>query len=340
MSALEEFLATHRKRIISGEKKTFRQMASAYELISEELNDSINQLQRKIERAKAKGETINRNWLNRQKRLEVLLEQSQDQIERFGNTASRIISTEQSNSIRLGIEYAQESLRLRADTVIRDAGFFNPKISTQAVENAVGFMGNGTPLKKYFAEQLAPAVAKRIKQEVIKGVALRKNFNSIAKNLRDAGGITRQRALTTARTEVLRVYRETTRQIYEENSDIVTEWEWAAAKSARTCVLCLAMDGKRFPVSELMPNHVNDRCVMLPVTRLSRPRKNIGSNWFEKQDDKTKRKILGKEGFTAYRSGDVALDDFVAFKQHKLFGKSVARKPLAQVLSEKRISTK
>jgi hypothetical protein len=42
-------------------------------------------------------------------------------------------------------------------------------------------MGDGSPLMSYFTQQLAPAVAEKIKTEVIKAAATGTNFNTIAR---------------------------------------------------------------------------------------------------------------------------------------------------------------
>lgn len=345
MSALDEHLKKHRQKIIDREEKTFREMLSAYAEIEKELKNSFDELQKKIEAAQANGETISPLWFFQEKRLKNLLAQVSENIIKFGGTATRIVEREQRAAIQIAVSQARETFNFQiadnpdaADLAQSFAGSFNPR----TVENAVGLMGDGSPLASYFEEQLAPLVAERIKTEVIKAAAIGTDFKTISKRLTDAGGITKHRALSVARTEVNRVRRETTRQICQENDDIISGWEWVASKSSRTCPLCLAMDGKTFPLDEPFPQHVNCRCTMISILKgLKRRPRTIGKDWFENQDDAAKESILGKETFKAYKDNNLILDDFVAFRDDKRFGKSVTRKPLAKILADKgEVSTK
>lgn len=339
MSALDEHLKKHRQKIIDREEKTFREMLSAYAEIEKELKKSFDELQKKIEEAQANGETISPSWFFREKRLKNLLAQTSEQIIKFGGTATRIVEREQRAAIQIAVSQAREIFDFQiadnpdtADLAENFAGSFNPR----TVENAVGLMGDGSPLASYFEEQLAPLVAERIKSEVIKASAVGTDFKTISKRLQETGGITKHRALSVARTEVNRVRRETTRQIYQENSDIIEGWEWVASKSSRTCPLCLAMDGRIFPLDEPFPQHVNCRCTMISILKgLKRRPRTIGKDWFESQSDAAQEEILGKEAFAAYKQNDLTLDDFVAFRNDKRFGKSVTRRPLAKILADK-----
>lgn len=337
MSALDEHLKKHRKQIIDREEATFRAMLSAYNEIEKELKKAFEKLQKQIEEALQNGETISPSWFFREKRLKNLLAQVNDQIVRFGGTAAKIIEREQSAAIRIAVRQARENLKFQIGDNADLADKFSGSFNTKAVENAVGLMGDGSPLRSYFEETLAPAVADKIKSEVIKAAAIGTDFKTISKRLQQTGDITRYRALAVARTEVNRVRRETTRQIYQENDDLIEGWEWVASKSARTCPLCLAMDGKQFPLDEPFPQHVNCRCTMIAVILgLNRRPRTIGKDWFENLSDGGKESILGKEVFLVYRQNNLTLDDFVAFKNDKRFGKSVTRKPLAKILADKK----
>lgn len=335
MSALDEHLKKHRQKIIDREEKTFRELLAAYAEIEKELKKSFDELQKKIEDAQENGETISPSWFFREQRLKNLLAQVRQQIVRFGGKATKIVEREQRAAIDIAIRQTQEIYELLIGNAA-DARNLGSMLNPRAVETAVGVMGDGSPILTYFEKQLAPMVAEKIKSEVIRASALGTDFKTISKRLQETGGITRHRALSVARTEVNRVRRETTRMVYEENSDIIEAWEWVASKSSRTCPLCLAMDGEQFPLDEPFPQHVNCRCTLTPVIiDLPRRTRTIGKDWFENLSDEEQEKILGKEGFLAYQEHGLALKDFVTFSNDKRFGKSVARKPLAKILADK-----
>lgn len=339
MSALDDLLKKHRQQIIDREKNTFRELLAAYEEIEKELKNQFDDLQEKILDAQVAEETISNSWFFKEKRLESLLAQVKNQIVRFGGTAARIIEREQSAAIQIAIRHTQETFDLLISVADFPKRNFAATLNPRAVETAVGLMGDGSPIISYFEKQLAPAVAQKIKGEVIKAAALGTDFGTISKNLQETGGITKHRALSTARTETNRVRRETCRKIYEENSDIINGWEWTSSKSLRTCSLCIGMDGRIFKLNKPFPQHINCRCSIIPViVGLPRRPRTIGGEWFENLSNEDKAKILGKEAFLAYEQHDLTLNDFIAFRNDKRFGKSVTRKPLAKILADKGIS--
>lgn len=337
-SALDETLKKHRQRIIEREELAFREMLAAYDGIARELRGEIRKLQEKVDAAKAAGERISPSWFSREQRLKSLLEQVERQIVRFGSTAAQIIEREQRAAIRIAVEQANETFRIVNGTNGTDGTntTLGATLNRRVVENAVGAMGDGSPILNYFEKNLAPAVAEKLRSEIVRAAALGTDFRTIANRLMAAGDITRHRALSTARTEVNRIRRETTRQIYEENSDVITGWEWVAAKSSRTCPVCLALDGRIFKLEEPFPNHINCRCVMIPVIDgVERPRRTLGADWFDRQPDDVKEKILGKLGAAAYNDGQIRMEDFIGWRNSKEFGRSVYTKPLAKVLADK-----
>lgn len=331
MSVLDDTLKKHRQRIIAREEQAFREMLQSYSIVEQNLKAAVRELQKKIEAARAAGENISPSWFQKERRLRTLLDQVKTEIERFGGTAARITTNEQRAAIRIAVEQAAEQWSVVSGQGPAQIGTL---LNTRAVENAVGMMGDGTPILEYYRENLAPKVAEMIRVEVIKAAALGTDFKTVARRLVQTGQITRTRALATARTEVNRVRRETTRQIYMDTPG-VREWEWVASKSPRTCVVCLALDGRRFPVETPFPHHIACRCTMIAVIiGVDRPKRTIGSDWFDAQSDEVKTQILGKDAFAAYKQGDVKLGDFVGFRNHAQFGKSVYTRSLAELVNK------
>ena len=268
MSALDEHLKKHRKQIIDREENTFRELLASYAEIEKEVKKQFDDLQRKILAAQTNGETISKSWFFKEKRLENLLAQVQKQIVRFGGAATSVIEREQKAAIQIAFKQTQETFNLEISTADFPERNFASTLNPRTAETAVGMMGDGSPLTEYFEQQLAPQVAEKIKSEIIKAAALGTDFKTISKKLQETGDITKYRALSCARTEVNRVRRETTRQIYEENSDILSGWEWIAAKSTRTtCITCLLLDGTIFNLKEKIHNHPNCKRSLLPVIK-------------------------------------------------------------------------
>src|SRR4051812_28378590 len=100
------------------------------------------------------------------------------------------------------------------------------------------------------------------------------------------------------RSVIMDSYRSATLENYRANSDIVKEWEWLATLSDRTCGACLALDGRRFPLTvEFQPSHPNCRCTSIPVIDGVPPiEREKGSDWFAKQSSEVQDATLGKKG--------------------------------------------
>ncbi|MEZ5421841.1 MAG: phage minor head protein [Pyrinomonadaceae bacterium] len=330
MSALDEHLKKHRRRLIEREEAAVRELLAAYDTVEKTLRREVRELEKKIADAKAAGETISPSWLFRERRLSTLLDQVKREIDEFGRIASAVITREQNAAVILAIDQARETVELFTRSSDSVGALLNPR----NVETAVGMLGDGSPLLEYYEKNLTPSVVSAIRREIVEGVATGKPFSAIAKQLRAAGDITRSRSLTVARTEVNRVRRETTRQFYQDNSDVFTHWEWVSAKSVRTCPACLAMDGMTFKLEEAFPQHINCRCTMIPVIEgVDRPKRTLGTDWFDDQPAGVKEEILGQERFEAFSRGEFTLKEIVGWRTSKEFGKSIYTKSLSQIVA-------
>lgn len=331
MSTIDELLRKHRKRIIDREAATFRELLSVYRELQRDLKLQFQDIQKMITDARNAGEEISPSWFRRSRRLQDMLSQVQEQIVRFGGRVTNVVSREQTAAISIATEHTRDAVKAIVGGNPIEVGSLLP---TRAIEHAVGMMGDGSPMITYFAKTFAPNVADVLGKEILKAVALGTDFNTVARRLMAAGDITRQRALTMARTEVNRVRRATTQRIYQEHADVFTGWEWVAAKSERTCVVCLALDGTIYELDVPFPQHINCRCTLIPVIKgVERPKRELGSEWFDRQSDEVKEKMIGIDGLDAYSRGDVKLIDFVGYATSKEFGKRVYTLSLIKALA-------
>lgn len=333
MSVLDDLLKEHRKRIIEREEATFREMLAVYRELQADLNKQYKEIERAIAEAAAEGVEVSRSWALRSRRLRALLAQVEEQIVRFGGRVTARVAAEQRAAITIAANHAREAINVVSPGTPIQLG---STLSPRTIETAVGMMGDGSPMLAYFEKLMAPAVAEKLRSEIIKAVATGTDFNTIARRLRQAGDITRHRALTMARTEVNRVRRATTLDIYRDNKDVIEGWEWVAAKSPRTCPVCLALDGTVYKLNVPFPQHINCRCTLIPVIKgVPRPKRETGAEWFDRQPDAVKEMILGKEAAAAYMRGEVELKAFVGYATSKGFGKRVYTRSLADVLQRK-----
>lgn len=73
-------------------------------------------------------------------------------------------------------------------------------------------------------------------------------------------------ALRMTRTVQIWSARQSTHEIYRENSDVVQGWVWTCARDRRTCMSCWSQSGKVHPVTDVLNDHHMGRCAPVPVT--------------------------------------------------------------------------
>ena len=81
---------------------------------------------------------------------------------------------------------------------------------------------------------------------------------------------------------------------------------------------CVMLDGKRYELAEAMDDHIQGRCAMLPITKTYRElgidvdepdfKRELASDWFQRQDEATQRKMMGKL-YDPWKAGEFKLED-------------------------------
>ena len=216
------------------------------------------------------------------------------------------------------------------------------QVSHGALQDLVGFLADGSLLPGLL-DELGPEASVSIRKALIAGVATGQNPRVIARQIRQALGGNLVRALTIARTEVLRSYRESSRRSYQANRDVVKGWIWHSALGRRTCAACWAMHGTFHRLDERLDDHPRGRCAMVPVTKTweelgfkgiseAPPQIEKGVDLFQKLTDAEKETILGKAGFQAYKAGVVKLEDFVGRRLSRRWGTMRYARSLRDIL--------
>lgn len=115
------------------------------------------------------------------------------------------------------------------------------------------------------------------------------------------------------------------RIVYTKNDKKIPGYIWISMLDTNTCLECASLSGTRYENIEdvpYFPRHDRDRCTIAVVTdEIAENIPESYSEWFEKQDDKEKYKILGKTRFQLYEQG-------MKFKQFVNNGKKTPLKDL------------
>lgn len=262
MADRRKLAAQQKAALLARERKQAELMTRSYAQMWQVIKNDLDALGMQIRKAQNAGETVNRGWLVQKHRLEGLAEQVAGEMNLTTSLLERTITAAQADAVLAG--------RIDAEDLIR-AGLppgmdWQPAFPTDAFRKLVGFSQDGQPLGDLLAE-LGPMASQDVKRALVTGIGLGHNPRKIAREVRTALGGNMARALTISRTEVLRSYREASRETYHANQDVVEAWVWHSAADARTCAVCFAMHGERFDTDESMDTHPSCRCALVPVTK-------------------------------------------------------------------------
>lgn len=312
------------------------QILRAYEQIWTRLSGEIERVVQQIQDAGTSPALV-----FEQERLQQLQDKLAIEIDRLVSFTSNLTVKNQSAVVAAARVQAAQLMRAAG----RDAGarVSFASLANDELAHLIGRAQDGSPVRGMY-HQLARLMklesGEVVREEVQTGLVLGKNPRAIARAIRqkvddqqNAQSDPRlvRRLNTAVRQEVLGAYREATRLGYEENKHLLGGWVWTSTRSATTCVLCWAMDGKVFPAGESMVSHLNCRCVMRPLLPGQSPGQ-LGTDAFGRLERGVQRDILGESALSAYESNMLTLDDFVGFRSDLRWGDSRYRRSLEDIL--------
>lgn len=334
-----------RWELITRQSRSVGELTRAYGLAWQRIQESLSTLTRTIEIARANGQQISPAWLLQFDRLQSLQRQVESEINKFAEFADSKIRADQFDAIHAA--RANADVLLRASTGLSDdqlasVGLSFSRLPVGAIEAQVGFLANGSPLRTLLGE-LGKEAAGKVVDALTTAVALGYGPRRTAAMVRESLGGNAARALTIARTETMRAYREAASRTYEANADVLDGWIWTASLSGRTCAMCIAMHGTVHPLTERLDSHPNCRCVAAPRTKPfeelglhgvpdTRPDlPESGMDWFARQPEAVQLGILGPAKFEAYQRREITLQDLIGVSRSATWGKGRFEKSLTAV---------
>jgi hypothetical protein len=313
-----------RDQLIRQEDAALREMSRQWVRMENKLTDQYRLLVQDILDRQARGEAVPRQMIYNMKRYQQMMAEIAKELPEYDAQAVRIITSHQIESYTLGLEASQ--------AVIMDTRPSDPmwnRVGKDAAQVTAGFAGNGAPLGQLLQRDYGDLGVK-ITDALVEGVALGKGAFATAKDMRDAMGMEYNRSVRIARTEINRAYRIANADQYAK-SGVVTKVLRLCAKQPNTCLACLMMDGDEVP-GGVLDDHPNGRCATIAVTVGGiYPQWEHGDVWFEQQDEKTQRAIMGPGRYELWKEYDVDPHQMVRMKPNPVWGGSPT------VLSERRI---
>lgn len=322
-----DVMEAQRAALLRADEAAMRAMAQRWLQIEQALQAQVDALVLELAQ---QGEGPLTMWqLVRLRRYQTLQEQIAAQMERYTAYVAQDITTRQRTT---GLEAIDQS-SLAINAAAADAGIqlqFD-RLPAASIERMVGLAGDGSPLRAVL-QDAGTIGADALAQQLVQGVALGLNPRELARRaLRQGLATSFTRMVTIARTEVLRVARQTTLDNYR-HSNVVRAYRRVASKSQRTCIACLALDGEIYPLTRPFEEHVNGRCVSVPVLIRGTPLAyETGREWFARQPEGVQRQMMGPGRWDLWQSGDVTWDDLVRIHENETWGNSPQVTPVREL---------
>ena len=317
MSQVINAMVGFRRELLNRDEASLREMAVRWQQVESRLLGDIIAL---VSEMRDQGITTPTLYqLSRSRRFQTLMAQVREQMTLYREYTDQAINERQTfEALRALQEYPQ-----LISAAASDAGVtvqFD-RMTPSAVERMTGVTGS-EPLRSTLerASILGPEAMIR---ELVTGLALGKNPNQIARDMvRNGMGRSFRRFATIARTEVMRVHRQTILEGYRD-SGVVTAYQRVASKSLRTCFACLILDGTVYPLEEEFPQHPNCRCQLIPIlVGRGAIEYKRGLDWFLGLEPSKQRQIMGPGNFRRWTGSTSSLRDFIYTHEDPVWGPS------------------
>ncbi len=330
-SQVELVIEAYRQRLLLQDAEQMREMARRWLEVERALEAQIGLLAQETAALKAQGKNVTAARLYRMERYQQLLTQARAETLRYNQWAAERIGERQGQAAQQGIEAATASIRAAYRDAGRIGAYFNI-LPVEAVEAMIGYAGDGTPLFKLLMQDY-PQTAASLTETLIEATAKGQNPRDTARAMMEAMSGNLNHALTVARSEQLRAYRQASRQQMIE-SGVVEGYIRRCALNENTCMACIALDGTVYPTDELMEVHPNDRCFMQPMIKGLKPLTTTsGAEWFNEQPAETQRVMMGPGAYEAWKSGQIELRQLASTHIDPEWGPSVRITPLSELIN-------
>lgn len=311
-----------RNDLLRGDAAMQQEMAQRWLHVEQALQAQVDALALELEG----GGRVTMGQLGRSRRYQQLMGQVDDELGAYARFVEGRVVDRQRALLNAAISHGQAAV----GAVASDAELlvqFN-RLPVAAVEYMVGLTGAGTPVGDILADA-SQVGAEALRQRLVDGIALGWNPLRTARDaLRNGLAQSFTRMATIARTETLRVYRQTTMESYRQ-SNVVVGYRRLCAKDERTCLGCLMADGQQYTLDQPFDEHPNGRCALVPVLRNTPPVQfETGQEWFERQPESVQRNMLGPSRFDLWQRGDISLGDLVTRRWDDTWGGSLVPAPV------------
>lgn len=313
-------------RLEAAESAAMRELESRYRDVFNALQSDLQALQERIDGAIERGQPLNADWLRRERRVRIVLDQIEEEVGRIAEGLATSTAQVQSQAAILGSRSVLATLA---------AGGITDRVAlpNTALIDLVGRLQDGSPLRDLL-DDLGPDASRRAEAALVETIGRGTGPRKAIPAIQDALGGNLARAETIARTEIVGSYRRASYRQAQAHADVLVGWTWVAAVSSRDapCAVCYAMHGTFHPMNEQMYSHPRCRCVQAFVPRGSMADLGPdGEEMFDALPEEEQRSILGPAAHDAYRAGRITLADIPKRVDHPRWGPGLRRRSNAEM---------
>lgn len=329
-SKIEEVIEAYRQRVLLQEHDQMVIMAQRWLQVENALSAKVSELLWELEEMRQRGILVSQTELYQMQRYKALLAQARVEVQRYAEWAATLVGQRQELLSKLGLEYAQNAIRAVYWDAAKIGAYFD-LLPVEAINTLIGFAGDGTPLYNLLMRDY-PETIIQLTGTMLDGMALGIGPRETARQMAVAMSGNLNRALTIARTEQLRAYREASRQQMAA-SGVVSGYVRRCALNDRTCMACIELDGTVYDTDEVMEVHPNDRCFHQPIVKGTSPVDVVtGDEWFRGQPEDVQVDMMGPGAYDAWKSGLIDLDQLVQTHVDAVWGPTVRVAPLSSLI--------
>lgn len=290
--------------------------------IEAQLQAEIDALAQQLADARDRGETVPKWKLYKMERYQSLLAQIGREVSSYMQWAIVQLQDQAAKAQQLAKRQAAEQIKVQAglDPTEQIRALWD-RLATEPVEKLQALARGGGPLHDILSSAY-PAAVKGLTDKLLYGTAVGWHPRKTAREMLRNGGLDQglNHVLLVARDQQIRNYREAARDAYKA-SPLIYGYMRIAAKNERTCLACLALDGRVYPTAERMELHPQDRCSMIPLIHgRPIPQYLTGLDWLKAQPEDRQRRMMGPGRFDLWKRGGFRLDQLVTVKQNKIWG--------------------
>ncbi len=328
-STLETAIRRTRRQIDALEGPVRQEMADLYARAVRNLATDLELVTMQIRNAQEAGIDVSPDWLRRQDRYTRLMWQAEREFARFTDDGVRLIEGGRVRAIRGGAAEAWELL----DVAGIERGFA-ANVPTYAIENAMSATYSDPVARSLarYGEDGSQTITDTLLDGMVRGRGPRAIIRDIQRALLSPANAARLESLV--RTEAMRGFRAGLDETYQSMAHLISGYRWSAAKSVRTCLACIARDGKiqKDPWDQF---HIRCRCLSSPVPIGTNLPYQTGEEWFAGQSPERQQRMMpSRRAWDAYRDGSLDLQDFVGVHRNRTWGSSVYQKSGSEALGD------